>query len=107
MQRQGDILYIYAFTYELLNIGLKSRLHQSIDIFTLFIISVLLAWSLFVQTILYEYGFGYVWEANAVGIPHPVFIKQYEQRLKDTFQQKCRSEIANSNRCSLYNHLQR
>ena len=39
MQRQGDILYIYAFTYELLNIGFKSRLHQSIDIFTLFIIS--------------------------------------------------------------------
>ena len=36
-----------------------------------------------------------------------VFIKQYEQRLKDTFQQKCRSEIANSNRCSLYNHLHR
>ena len=92
MQRQGDILYIYAFTYELLNIGLKSRLHQSIDIFTLFIISVLL---------LYEYGFDDVWEANAD------FIKQYEQRLKDTFQQKCRSEIANSNRCSLYNHLHR
>ena len=41
MQRQGDILYIYAFTYKLLNIGLKSRLHQSIDLFTLFIISVL------------------------------------------------------------------
>ena len=41
MQRQGDILYIYAFTYELLNIGFKSRLHQSIDLFTLFIISVL------------------------------------------------------------------
>ena len=65
------------------------------------------SWSLFVRKILYEYGFGYVWEANAVGIPHPVFIKQYEQRLKDTFQQKCRSEIANSNRCSLYNHLHR
>ena len=59
------------------------------------------------RKILYEYGFGYVWEANAVGILHPVFIKQYEQRLKDTFQQKCRSEIANSNRCSLYNHLHR
>ena len=41
MQRQGDILYIYTFTYEWLNIGLKSRLHQRIDIFTLFIISIL------------------------------------------------------------------
>ena len=40
------------------------------------------SWSLFVRKILYEYGFGYVWEANAVGILHPVFIKQYEQRLK-------------------------
>ena len=65
------------------------------------------SWSLFVRKILYEYGFGYVWEANAVGIHHPDFIKQYEQRLKDTFQQKCRSEIANRNRCSLYNHLYR
>ena len=63
------------------------------------------SWSLFVRNILYEYRFSYVWEANPVGIPHPVFINQYEQRLKDTFQQKCRSEIANSNRCSLYNHL--
>ena len=65
------------------------------------------SWSLFVPKKLYEYGFGYVWEANAVGIPHPVFINQYEQGLKDTFQQKYRSEIANNNRCSLYNHLHR
>ena len=47
------------------------------------------------------------WEANAVGIPHPVVIKQIEQRLKDTFQQKCQSEIGNRNRCSLYNNLHR
>ena len=57
--------------------------------------------------LLYEYGFGFVWEANAVGIAHLVFIRQYEQRLKDTFKQKCRSEIANSNRCTLYNNVHR
>ena len=78
MQRQGDILYIYAFTYELLNIGLKSRLHHSIYIFTLFIISVLALGHYLCEKYYLNMVFGYVWEANAVGIPHPVFIKQYE-----------------------------
>ena len=51
-------------------------------------------WSQFVRNLLYQYGFGYIWEVNAVGIAHPVFIKQFEQRLMDTFQQSCRADIA-------------
>ena len=35
------------------------------------------------------------------------FIKQFELRLMNTFQQVCRAEIANSNRCSLDYRLNR
>ena len=65
------------------------------------------SWSLFVRKLLYENGFGCVWETDAVGINHALFIKQFELRLMDTFQQVCRADIANSNRCSLYYRLNR
>ena len=60
------------------------------------------SWSLFVRKLLYENGFGCVWETDAVGINHALFIKQFELRLTDTFQQVCQADIANSNRCALY-----
>ena len=58
---------------------------------------------------MYENGVGCVWETDAVGINHALFIKQFELRLMDTFQQVCRADniIANSNRCSLYYRLNR
>ena len=52
-------------------------------------------------------GFGCVWETDAVGINHALCIKQFELMLMDTFQQFCRADIANSNRCSLYYRLNR
>lgn len=64
-------------------------------------------WSLFVRNLLFENGFGYVWEAAGVGVNHSVFIKQFEHRLKDTFQQGCFADISNSHRCNLYNMLNR
>ena len=61
-----------------------------------------------VRKLLYQYGFGNIWEEKAACIDlHPVFIKQFDQRLMDTFQQGCRSDIATSNRCSLCNRLGR
>ena len=65
------------------------------------------SWSLFVRRLLYENRFGCVWETDAVGINHALFIKQFELRLMDTFQQVYRADIANSNRCSLYYRLNR
>ena len=56
---------------------------------------------------MYENGFGCVWETDAVGINHALFIKQCELRLLDTYQQVCRADIANSNRCSLYYRMNR
>ena len=56
---------------------------------------------------MYENGFGCVWETDAVGLNHALFIKQFDLRLMDTFQQVCRADIENSNRCSLYYRLNR
>ena len=62
-------------------------------------------WSLFVKKLLYENGFGNVWETNAAHISHPMFIRQFEQRLKDTFMQSCFSDMESSNKCFLYRSL--
>ena len=56
-------------------------------------------WSLFVKRLLYENGFGKVWETNAAHISHPMFIQKFEQRLKDTFMQSCFSDMETSNNC--------
>ena len=45
----------------------------------------------------YENEFGNVWETKAAHISHPMFIRQFEQRLKDTFMQSCFSDMENSN----------
>ena len=42
-------------------------------------------WSLFVKKLLYENGFGDVWETDAKYVNHSLFIQQSEQRLKDVF----------------------
>ena len=105
MQRQGDILYIYICIYiRIVKYCLKNSTASEHRYIYIIYNKCRSSWSLFVRKILNEHGFGYVWEANDVGIPHPDFIKQYERH---KFKHKCRSEIANSNRCSLYNHLHR
>ena len=62
-------------------------------------------WSLFVKKILYENGFGDVWETDAKCVNHSLFIQQFEQRLKDAFRQSCVSNMETSNRCLLYRTL--
>ena len=54
-------------------------------------------WSLFVKKILYENGFGDVWETDAKCVNHSLFIQQFEQRLKDAFRQSCVSNMETSN----------
>ena len=44
---------------------------------------------------LYENGFVYVCETDAVGINHTMFIKQFDRRLMETFQQVYRADIVN------------
>ena len=62
-------------------------------------------WSLFVKKILYENGFGDVWETDAKCVNHTLFIQQFEQRLKDAFMQSCVFNMETSNRCLLYRTL--
>ena len=62
-------------------------------------------WSLFLKKILYENGFGDVWETDAKCVNHSLFIQQFEQRLKDAFRQSCVSNMETSNRCLLYRTL--
>ena len=61
-------------------------------------------WLSYVQQLLCQNGFAYmyVWQSYGTCIDHTVFIRTFEQRIKDNFQQKCFSEINISNRCILY-----
>ena len=80
MQRQGDILYIYICIYiRIVKYWFKISTASEHRYIYIIYNKCPSSWSLFVRKILYEYGFGYVWEANAVGISHPYFIKQYEE----------------------------
>ena len=54
---------------------------------------------------LYENCSVNVWETKAAHISHPMFIRQFVRRLKDTFMQSCFSDIENSNKCFLYRSL--
>ena len=56
-------------------------------------------WGLFVKALFFKNGFGDVWETAAAHVSHPVFIRQFEQRLKDNFMQSCFSDMENSNKC--------
>ena len=64
-------------------------------------------WLSYVQQLLWQNGFAYVWQSNGKCIDHTVFIRSFEQRIKDNFQQKCFSEINISNRCILYKAIDR
>ena len=59
-------------------------------------------WLSYVQKLLCQNGFAYVWQSNGKCIDHTVFIRSFQQLSKDNFQQKCLSEINISNRCILY-----
>ena len=64
-------------------------------------------WFLFVKKLLFQYGFGYVWEAQATFMDHKLFIKAFELRMMDTFQQTCFADTTNRNICILYDALDR
>ncbi len=64
-------------------------------------------WFVFVKKMLFKHGYGYVWDTHAMHIDHGHFITEFEQRLKDQYMQLCMSIIQNSNRCILYNSLNR
>ena len=64
-------------------------------------------WLSYVQQILCQNGFAYVWQSNGTCIDHTVFMRSFEQRIKDNFQQKCFAEINISNRCILYKAIVR
>ena len=62
---------------------------------------------LFVKKLLFQYGFGYVWETQATFIDHKLFIEEFELRIMDIFKQTCFADTTNINRCFLYNALDR
>ena len=62
---------------------------------------------MFVKKLLFQYGFGYVWETQATFIDHKLFIKEFELRMMDIFKQTCFADTTNRNRCFLYNALDR
>ena len=64
-------------------------------------------WISYVQKLLCQNGFAYVWQSNGKCIDHTVFMRSFEQRIKDDFQQNCFSEINISNRCILYKAIDR
>ena len=56
-------------------------------------------WASKVRSLLYKYGFGYVWVAQEVG---NVFIEQFKLRLTDCMKQTWHSDINESPRCDSY-----
>ena len=63
-------------------------------------------WLSYVQKLLCQNGFAYVWQSNGTCIDHTVFMRSFEQRIKDNFRQKCFTEINISNRCILYKAIE-
>jgi len=59
-------------------------------------------WLINVKQMLYEYGFGYVWEQQST-IENNTFIKIFKQRLIDNFYQTWFANKANSEVLNLYN----
>ena len=64
-------------------------------------------WLSNVQKLLSQNGFAYVWQSNVKCFDHTIFMRSFEQRIKDNFQQECFSEINISNRCILYKAIDR
>ena len=64
-------------------------------------------WFLFVKKLLSQYVFGYVWETHTTFIDHKLFIKEFELRKIDIFQQTCFADTTNRNICLLSNVLDR
>ena len=60
-------------------------------------------WFLFVKKLLFQYGFGYVFAF----IDHKLFIKEFELRMMDIFQQTCFADTTNRNIYFLFNALDR
>ena len=61
-------------------------------------------WVKYIRDLLCSHGFGNVWRDQSV-VNEKLFVANFEQRLKDTFIQKCTSEIERSNRCRMYREI--
>ena len=63
-----------------------------------------LSWALHVRKILYNNGFGYIWENQYAGI-NDSFLSLFKNRLIDSFWQNNNSEIDSLSKNRLYRHL--
>lgn len=61
-------------------------------------------WASKVRSLLYKYGFGYVWEANTVG-DGLHFVNIFRQRIKDCFEQQWHSDIEDSPKALHYKYF--
>ena len=61
-------------------------------------------WVKYIRDLLCSHGFGNVWRDQSV-VNEKLFVANFEQRLKDTFIQKCTSEIESSNSSRMYREI--
>lgn len=61
-------------------------------------------WASHIRTLLFMYGFGYVWEANTVG-DSISFVNMFKQRIKDCFLQQWHTDINESPKSLHYKHF--
>ena len=61
-------------------------------------------WASHVKNILFNTGFGYVWNTQSVENDQ-LFVNRFEQRCKDIHIQQCFADIERSNRCRMYREI--
>ena len=59
-------------------------------------------WAADIKTLLYSYGFGYIWEQQHINIP-AYFINEFTERIHDVYRQTWSEMKANTSKLSLYN----
>ncbi|KAH3891876.1 hypothetical protein DPMN_015986 [Dreissena polymorpha] len=63
-----------------------------------------ICWATKVKSILFTYGFGYVWISQEIG-DCDMFINVFRNRLIDCFTQNWHDTVSNSSRCHHYSHF--
>jgi len=63
-----------------------------------------ISWATKVKSILFTYGFGYVWISQEIG-DCDMFIIFFRSRLIDCFTQNWHDTVSNSSRCHHYRHF--
>ena len=58
-------------------------------------------WASHVRTLLFTYGFGFVWLSQEVGDDH-IFLSQFKQRVSDCMTQSWHGQLSSSNKCKYY-----